>query len=189
VQVSFQGPVWAAGRGSRLLACGARRGLRRARADEFATASELAAHLIGGEVASADTLAAVDRAHPGAVLIHLEEAALTGVLAILPLRRRGRDALLRGRFDGVRPDPALVAPPAERPAAVYAWGCAARTRAAARAVMQVTAALPEEAYPGVCFFAKAATPAGLRALTDSLGYVPIGHLGLLRREADLRRAA
>jgi hypothetical protein len=171
------------------LACGKIRGLRRPDRDSFDAAHALAAELIGGPVARASTLAAVDTVHPGTILIHLEGGVLTGLLALLPLRQAGREALLADRFDGLRPDLDLISTPAERPSAVYAWGCAARTRPAARAVMSVTAALPEEAYPGVNFFARAATPAGLRALTSSLGYAPVGSHGLLRRIPPFRRAA
>jgi hypothetical protein len=119
----------------------------------------------------------------------VEGEALTGALAVLPLRQAGREALVAGRLDGLRPDLELVSRPDERPSAIYAWGCAARTRRAARAVMATTAALPEEAFGGINFFARAATPAGLRALTVCLGYAPVGEHGLLRRLPSLRRAA
>jgi hypothetical protein len=163
--------------------------LRRPTPEAFEPANRLAAELIGGRVAQASTLAEVDAIHPGSILVHVEGGALTGLLAVLPLRRAGRDLLLDGSFDGLQPELKSIAPPKERPAAVYAWGCAARTRAAARAVMGVTAAFPLEVYPDVAFYARAATPAGLRALTFSLGYAPVGGNGLLRRNPPLRRAA
>lgn len=189
MQDHFQSTTGASRCDSGLLACGEIRGLRRPNPENFDAAHALAAELIGGSVAQASTLAAVDAVHPGTILVHLEAGALTGLLAVLPLRPCGREALIADSFDGLDPDLEMIATRPERPAAIYAWGCAARTRPAARAVMSVTAALPHEAYPGVDFFARAATPAGLRALTSSLGYAPVGGNGLLRRSPPLRRAA
>lgn len=158
---------------SRLLACGESYGLHAPSAAEITPLHDFAAELIGGEIASPDILSAVSRRAPGSLLVCDDGEAVCGMLATLPLREAGRRSLLAGRFDGVRLDLGLVARTNERPAAVYAWGCAARTRDAARALLGAAQAMAEQVFAEIPFFARAATEAGRRALTVSLGYVPL----------------
>lgn len=44
-----------------------------------------------------------------------------GLVALLPLNALGAEAIVTGRFEGARPDPALIAPLGEAPEALYFW--------------------------------------------------------------------
>ena len=174
-----------------LLRWGEEFGLRSPKPAEMAAARAFGAERIRGEVVSLDTLSAVARIAPGAVLIKAEGDEIVGLLAVLPLREPGRAALLAGRFDAVDVASRLVARPAERPAAVYAWACAAKASHVARALLGATDSLARAVFPEIPFFARAATADGRRVLLGSLGYRAFGPAApdLLWRPPAARAAA
>jgi hypothetical protein len=176
---------------STLLRCGESFGLRAPAITEIGAVHDFAAGLIGGEIASSRVLAAVCRRAPGSLLICSDSAGVEGLLATLPLRETGRRSLLSGSFDGVRLDIGQVARAGEGPAAAYAWGCAARTRTAAKALLGASQAMAEEVFADIPFYSRAATDAGRRTLTASLGYVPLkgSDPDLYWRPAGVRLAA
>jgi predicted GNAT family N-acyltransferase len=49
------------------------------------------------------------------------QAPAGGLVALLPLNARGAEAIVTGRFEGARPDPALIAGLGETPHALYFW--------------------------------------------------------------------
>jgi hypothetical protein len=174
-----------------LLDCGAAFDLSAPAGREVDAVHAFAAGLIGGAIAAPATMRAVNAAAPGSLLVSRDGEGLAGLLATLPLREAGREALIAGVFDGLAVDLTLLARPPERPAAVYAWGCAARTAAAARALLAATQALCERVFPDTPFFARAATEAGRTALVRRLGYAPMpgADPDMLWRPPGLRRAA
>jgi len=147
-------------------------GLHPACSREIILAHSLAADLIGSDIASAQTLGAAQAISAGSVLVVRDQSGISGVLATLLLRASGREAMEAGRFDGVGLDLSMIARSGEAPAAFYAWGCAARSREAARVVVSAAAGLTR-LFRAIPRFARAATVAGARTLTVSMGYLPV----------------
>jgi hypothetical protein len=160
-----------AGRSTDMVDCVAEIGLHPACNTQITEARELAADLIGPDIATAETLRAVQAFSWGSVLVAEDSSGVAGVLATLRLCARGRAAVECGRFDGVRIDLELLSGPGETPAAFYAWGAAARGRDAARSVVAGAAGLTR-LFSFIPRFARAATAAGARTLTERMGYLP-----------------
>ncbi len=139
---------------------------------EIAKARDLAAALIGPDIATTETLSAVQAIRWGSVLVAEDPSGVSGVLATLLLRAGGRSAIESGRFDGVGVDLDLVSRPGETPAAFYAWGVAARDKDAARSLVAGAARLTW-LFRFIPRFARAATAAGARTLTQRMGYLPV----------------
>lgn len=155
-----------------IVECAAEAGLHPASDREIQAAHSLAASLIGSDIATAETLRSAQSISGTTVLVTDDGNEVTGVLATLLLRDKGRAAIQAGRFDGVGLDLSMIARPDEIPAAFYAWGCAAEGRDAARAVVAGAAGLTR-LFSFVPRFARAATVAGARTLTVSMGYLPV----------------
>jgi hypothetical protein len=147
-------------------------GLRPANDDELDAARGLAAGLIGSDIATVDTLRAVQAATGASILVTRDSEGVAGVLAALLVRPRGRAQIEAGCFDGVGVDLDLLARPGETPAAFYAWGIASRSREASRAVVAGAAEL-SRLFATMPRFARAATEAGARILTARMGYLPV----------------
>ena len=148
-------------------------GLTPAETDDLPRARALAAQLIGPDIASADSLAAVHRRSGGvAVFVFREEVGVTGVMAWAPLSRLGFGALVGERFNGLDPDPLHIAAADEHPAAAYGWGMAGATSDARRAVVAGSIALYERILTDVPWFSRAATPDGRRVILGKFGFSP-----------------
>lgn len=142
-------------------------------APDIAVAREIGAKLIGETLASADTLIAIQQTARSVVFGYRENGALTGMMALLPLREAARALLIEGRFDARAPSLDLVARPGEAPACYYAWGIAATSKQAARAMIQASSALRRTLFWAIPSFTRAVTGDGLR-LMRSFGYRPVG---------------
>jgi len=139
---------------------------------DIGIARDIGAALIGETLASADLLSAIQRATHNVVFGFREDGALTGMMALLPLRQAGHALLLAGRFDARAPDLDLVARPGEAPACYYAWGIAATSKHAARAMIQFSSTLHQTLFWDIPSFTRAVTGDGVR-LMGSFGYRPI----------------
>lgn len=128
--------------------------------------------MIGQDIATAATLNAVQAIRRGSILVATDRRGVSGVLATLVLRAKGLAAIRSGRFDGVAVDLDLVCRPGEAPAAFYAWGVAARDKVAARSVVAGAARLTQ-LFSSIPRFARAATSAGARTLTERMGYLAV----------------
>lgn len=160
-----------------IVECVAGMGLYPARKTEITRARALAADLIGRDIATTATLWRVQAVSRGSVLVARRASpqgavGVAGVLATLLLRAAGRRAIETGRFDGVNVDISLIARPGEPPAAFYAWGIAAIDKEAARSLVAGAAGL-SRLFSFIPRFARAATEAGARTLTDRMGYQPV----------------
>lgn len=147
-------------------------GLEALAAGDIVTARDIGAGLIGQSLASAETLIAIQRTAESVVFGYREDGALAGMMALLPLREPAIAALLEGRFDACSPDMDLVARPGEAPACYYAWGIAATSKTAARAMIQASAALRRTLFWAIPSFTRAVTDDG-RRLMASFGYRPV----------------
>jgi hypothetical protein len=139
--------------------------------DECDAGRAIAADLISPHVALAITLRRTQERTGSAVFVYRQDAEITGVLAILPLRPEGLDAVERHLFDAKNPPDALLCAPGDPLASLYGWGFSGRTRKAS-ALMLTGALRLREHLHGIPFFTRAATPAGAKVLHGRMGYVP-----------------
>lgn len=138
---------------------------------DIALAREVSADMIGADLASAETLIACQRTAEAVVFGYRENGALTGMMALLPLNADGLVNMECGAFDARAPSLNLIARPGDEPAGYYAWGIAATTKDAARALIRTSAALRTNLFWAIPSFTRAATADGLR-LMSSFGYRP-----------------
>lgn len=141
--------------------------------DDIARVRDVAAAMIGAELASAACLIECQRAARAVVFGYREASALTGMIALLPMNTAGLRELHEARFNAREPSTALIARPGEEPACYYAWGIAAFSKDAARALIRASAALHAQLFWAIPSFTRAATADGLR-LMSSFGYRPFG---------------
>ncbi|MEO6341406.1 MAG: hypothetical protein ABIO39_15290 [Caulobacteraceae bacterium] len=139
------------------------------------------AALIGEWIASVETIVAVSRHNPQCLLVYREDGRVTGVVSFLLLRPAGLLSIATDTFDGVAPDIDMLTSPEETPLAGYGWALAAKTRKAAAAVLAGLGRVRTDLYPGIPFFARAATNDGRRVLCGRLRYLPFprSNTGLL----------
>lgn len=164
-------------------------GMAPARSGDIGAIRGFAAGLIGPTIASEAALRGVfDRTGYG-FYVTREAGVLSAVMALVLLNGAGLAAVRSGAFDPLQPDPAHVALPFEAPEAVYGWGVAAATRDGARKLIAGSwAVLDIVPKP---YFARAATDAGRRLLTEKMGFVPYPgpDTGLLWWDSHRRRRA
>jgi hypothetical protein len=140
---------------------------------QMPAAGELAGAAVGpGIVRRADFLA-VDTITECTAFAYLKAGQLAGALAVIPLRPQGLAALMDDRFDGVRPDLALVARPGEQVAAIYGWGIVGAGPRSRAAVLRGVDRLRRNLLPELPWYCRAATGDGARVILGRLGYAPV----------------
>lgn len=167
----------------------ARVGMTPAGDGELGAVRDLAARLIGPEIAAEPALRAILRRQGCGFYVAREDGVLTALMALVLLNEPGLAAVRAEAFDPIRPDPAHAVRPGETPLAVYGWGIAAATRESARVLVAGSWAVLDAAP--VPFFARAATEAGRRLLTEKMRFAPYpgSTTGLLWWDAAERRRA
>jgi hypothetical protein len=160
-----------------MLAAGARLGFGLPEKDEVEAARELAARLMGCQVASVEAFSEARRRQPAALLVSRQAGRLTGLVATLLLRPEATPRLLSGEFNGLHPAERDLSGPEARASAYYIWGVAAETRTAKWSAMELCKGLRYEALADLVAFMKAATPEGRRAGVERLGFLPIAGAG------------
>ena len=151
----------------------ARFDLRAAAPELIVEARDFAAELIGGKIATVQTLAWVHERTGAALFLAREEGRLTGVWATVLLSEAGVRACHADDFDGLEPDRRHVAKKSEDPAGHYAWGIAGSTRESAKRVVAAADALYWSVLPHLPFFTRPTTPAGVRVVVERLGFGPV----------------
>lgn len=134
-------------------------------------AREVGAKMIGPNLADSATLIECQRIAGAVVFGYRESDDLTGMMALLPLGAAALSQLENATFDACDLDLDLIARPGEKPACYYAWGIAATSKNAARALIQASAALHTQLFWSIPSFTRAATDDGLRVMS-SFGYRP-----------------
>lgn len=140
---------------------------------EMVEAQAFAARLIGGKIASADTLAWIQARTGASVFLVRENGELTGLVAFVLLSEEGRQAVWSDRFDGFDPAPGHVASPTDEPAAVYGWGIAATNHEAAQRLLEASQLMGRTAVAHLAYFARPVTPKGLRLMVERLMFKPL----------------
>lgn len=158
--------------GEALLAAGAALGFSPPDAAEARTGRVMAGDLMGHDVAEVATILALLALQPGSTLVFREDARVTGFASTLLLKSGAEAELLADRFDGLRPQQALLCGPDDAVGLYYVWGVAGSTKTATTAIMRFQAALRYAALADLTAYALAVTPAGRRAGLTQLDYLP-----------------
>jgi hypothetical protein len=146
-------------------------GMAEAGAHELGAIRALAAGTISPDVAGEAALQALYRRTGYGFYVAREGGAISALIALVLLNDAGFAAIRRETFNSLNPSLDHAARADEEPVAVYGWGIAAANREAARTVVDGGWAVLE-ALPTQPFFARAATDAGRRLLTEKMRFVP-----------------
>jgi hypothetical protein len=133
---------------------------------------DLAAELIGPDIATQNALQAVHQKNGLGMFVFRQEGVAQGFLGAILLRASGLAKIADDSFDALNPDLEDVCDRGEAPAAVYAWGFVAANRIASAAMVRGMMALRDDALPTVPFFCRAATPEGAKVILGKMGYAP-----------------
>jgi len=144
-----------------------------ARVREVAEARALAVRLIGGDMATTETIARVHQRTGAGLFIIRENGALAGLLAFLLLSERGRTALLKGALDTLAPAPDHLIEPGEEAAGVYSWAIAAANHGVAQSLVRGHERMRHVAVPHLPFYLRPVTPQGRRLAVVRLGFKPL----------------
>ena len=128
----------------------------------------LARAAVPGVAVETATVERVYRQHPQGLFPFRCSGRIAGGMAFLFLNEDGLDRLLLDELDFSDPDPAVLTPPGETPAALYVWALAARGRAAG-GIANVSVYLRREPFALADYYAQPSTAQGLRAL-QQLGF-------------------
>lgn len=148
-------------------------GVSPARLDEIEEARGFAARLIGGEMASAETLAWMHQRTGAALFLARDGGELTGLLAFILLSEEGVRAVWADTFEALQPDPAHVAGPGAPPAGIYNWGVATSRFGAVKRLFGAFELMRRQAVPHLAFFGRPSTKAGWRVTVDHLKFKPL----------------
>ena len=150
-----------------------RLGFHLASPDEIAQGRAAAARLVGGRIASVETLLRVQsRTRCCAFVATDAEGRLIAAVSGLPLTHAALAPLAGGWFDGVSPPDALLARPRDVVASLYLWGAAGLTWRGRTLALAASVALQREVYPDLPCYARGATNDGERALAHRMGARP-----------------
>jgi|HubBroStandDraft_5_1064220.scaffolds.fasta_scaffold409436_2 hypothetical protein len=144
-----------------------------ARPREVAEARALAVRLIGGDMATTETIARVHERSGAGLFVIRENGALAGLLAFLMLSDHGRTALLKGVLDTLAPAPDHVIEAGEEAAGVYSWAIAAANHGVAQSLVRGHERVRHVAAPHLPFYLRPVTPQGRRLAVVRLGFKPL----------------
>jgi hypothetical protein len=154
----------------------------------------LARMAVPGVAVATATVERVYRQHPQCIFPFRCGGRIAGGMAFLYLNEDGLDRLLLDELDFSDPDPDVLTPIGEAPAALYVWALAARGRAAA-GIANVSAWLRRKPFASADYYAQPSTAHGLRIL-QQVGFEPTNSFQRslwiyrrLRNRAPVRRAA
>lgn len=139
--------------------------------NDVAAFHELGSSLIPCEVASVETLCAVQKRTTSSLYLRREAGQPTGFLAFFAFSDRGERAVAAGAFHGVRVDPEWVCEPSPATSLGYVWGFGGISKAACFAVIRTGRIMRDQFFPHLGVYARAATPDG-RKVMEPLGYRP-----------------
>lgn len=135
---------------------------------DIRAALELGASALGGELVSAETVAACEARTGRCFFIRRsDDGAAGGFIALLYLNDAGYQALMYGRFRPEAPDLDHLAAPQERAQAIYVWCLAGREADDKRAVVRAVTEARREAFPDIALFARPISREG-RMMTAAL---------------------
>jgi hypothetical protein len=142
---------------------------------ELYIAQDLAGTLMEHKVVSVDTLIEVQEVQPTMTLVFKEDGVITGVTGNLLLRPNAVEPLLAGQFDAVNVNLDYLCRDGDPVALGYAWGVAATTKPAGKAVVTVGGLWRRQLLPNLATFTRAVTPIGRHIALTRHGYQPLRH--------------
>ncbi len=128
----------------------------------------LARDAVPGVAIQSTTVARIYGQNPQCIFPFRSGGQIVGGIAFLYLNDDGLDRLLLDELDFSDPDPALLTPLGEAPAALYVWALAARGRGAF-GIANVSLRLRKEPFARADYYAQPSTPDGERLLAQ-LGF-------------------
>jgi hypothetical protein len=131
----------------------------------------LAAALIPGEVASCETMLAVQARTKCSLFLRTAQAWPDAFLALFAFSRAGERALASGSFSSLTVDPAWVCAPKQDTRYGYVWGFGGANAAARYRVLRALRHMRKDLFGHVELLARAASPQG-RALMAPFGCAP-----------------
>ncbi|HEX3919268.1 MAG TPA: hypothetical protein VHW60_18170 [Caulobacteraceae bacterium] len=144
---------------------------------ETPEARAAAERLMGHEVASLETIAAIAALQPASTLVFREASVITGVVATLLLKAEAEPTLRAGEFDGLEPADAFLGRPSDPVTLYYLWGIAGSTKVGSTSVMQLSRRLRYDVLADLTSYALAATPVGRHVGVTQLGFAPVRYEG------------
>lgn len=130
----------------------------------------LAQHLIPVEIASPDTIEAVQQRTRSSVYLRREAGRATGFLAFFAFSKAGERAVTTAtHFEGTRVRPEWVCEPSADTKIGYVWGFGGVSRGACFAVIRTGRVMRDCFFPHLGVYARAATLDG-RKVMEPLGY-------------------
>jgi hypothetical protein len=141
-----------------------------ARHEELPAMLALARGAVPGVSVKADAVERVYQLNSECIFPFRYGRRIIGGIAFLYLNDDGLDRLLLDELDFADPDPTILAPRGETPAALYVWALVARGRAAG-GIANVSLRLREGPYSFADYYAQPATRDGGRLLAR-LGFQP-----------------
>lgn len=136
--------------------------------DDIRDALELGSSALGGELVSAETVAACEARTGRCFFIRRgADGRADGFISLLYLNDAGYQALMYGRFRPEAPDLDHLAAGDERALAIYVWCLAGREADDKRAVVRAVTEARREAFPDIALFARPVSREG-RMMTAAL---------------------
>ena len=148
-------------------------GFEPATGDEIAAGRDIAARLVGEDIATAATMQRVHDRAGGACFILRDAGGPAALFSLIPLAEAARPLLAAGRLEAIDPPDAIVAAPGDPVIGLYVWGAAGLTWRGRKACVAAALALTREAHPDLPLYAKAASSDGERVLQGRLGARPL----------------
>ena len=147
--------------------------VRPARSTEIDAARQFALELIGGRMASTETIASVHSRTGVGLFLVPEGEGIRGLLAFILLNRAGADAAVCDDFDSLAPRPEYVCASDEEPVAIYSWAIAAADKDAATRLIRGHERLRHVAAAHLPFYCRLATENGRRLGIVRMGFKPL----------------
>jgi hypothetical protein len=129
----------------------------------------LAAALIPVEIASADTIAAVQQRTGCSIYLRRENGNPTGFLGFFAFSAVGQQVVESGSFPGAQVRPEWVCAADAQTRLGYVWGFGGTSRGACFSVIRTGRLMRDHFFPHLGVYARAATPDG-RKVMEPLGY-------------------
>jgi hypothetical protein len=148
-------------------------GVEPAEVGDVAPARRFALRLIGGRMASTETITSVHERTGAGLFLVRDGAAIRGLLAFIMLNRAGADAAVCDDFDSLTPRPAYICPADEEPVAIYSWAIAAASKDAATRLIRGHERLRHVAVAHLPFYCRLATEEGRRLAIVRMGFKPL----------------
>jgi hypothetical protein len=148
-------------------------GVEPADVGDIAAAREFALELIGGRMASTETITSVHERTGAGLFLVRDGGAIHGLLAFIMLNREGAEAAVCDDFDSLTPRPEYVCPADEEPAAIYSWAIAAADKDAATRLIRGHERLRHVAVAHLPFYCRLATAEGRRLAIVRMGFKPL----------------